>query len=245
MARIKHFARRAPSPPDYTKTSTGRTPAQVTGQSDCHIEAHWVESYPVTLDWTVQVIENRRQVQYIATLKRAVAIITTRLAGGRIDKVGLAWAKAIGEKEMERREVEKAKEQELEAKRAAIFGSRAQRKSRKGIMVEHAPLVAADPVYLNLNLEDSSSSLTDVSNVSDLRPTSRGSTEELDSRLPDAFRGGSGNESDREDENELLDISEPWLISRDSAGDANSRQVPDSEDGSDCDEIDWETEAAL
>lgn len=119
MARTKGFARRtAPASAD-TETRTGSAPAQEAAQSTPQDEVQQTEYYPITLKWTWQVIENDRNARYRADLEQASVIISARLAGYYVKAEDLEWAKAIGQKEVERDEAEKAaKKQGQEAKRA-------------------------------------------------------------------------------------------------------------------------------
>lgn len=108
----------APASAD-TETSIGSAPAQEPAHSTPQDEVQQTEYYPITLKWTWQVIENDRNARYRADLEQASVIISARLAGYYVKAEDLEWAKAIGQKEVERDEAEKVvKKQEQEAKRA-------------------------------------------------------------------------------------------------------------------------------
>lgn len=67
------------------------------------------------------------------------------------------------------------------------------------------PLTAEDLAFLDPNVEDSDSTLTYVSDVSNLRPSSRASTNAADSVRLDSIQAGSDHESDWEDVDDFLD----------------------------------------
>lgn len=119
MGRTKHFARTTPSAPAHNKNGASLGTEQVAPQPASQDEVAQTEYYPVTLNWTAQAIEQQQQLNYTATLERANTIIAARLAGHFVKEDELAWAKRVGEKELERTEAEEAaRKQDLEARRA-------------------------------------------------------------------------------------------------------------------------------
>lgn len=110
---------------------------------------------------------------------------------------------------------------------------------------EIPPLTASDLAFLDPNVEDSDSTFTYVSDVSNLRPSSRASTDAAQSARLDSIQAGSDHESDWEDVDDFLDEdAEPEPTSQNSVSNANSHQLNelDEENG---DGTDWAAEAAL